>query len=529
MSSPADALEADAVRVRGATRGDVAARVTIAAIVAVSGILYATLAPSPDQWFLGYTGWRLTRGAVPYAGFADGNWPAAHWLHALSVALLGTTPYTWRIFDFALMLACVAFAAATVRALWGLRAARWMLGLYPALYVVLGRWFAGERDVVGAHLLFVALWFYWRGLTRGRAAWQLGTGALLGIAALVKPTFAVFGPLLAVHALLAVRRDLAPLGARAAHVVVVAAASAATLAAGFLALVLEGSDLREFWRLAVESVVVRFGNDTVSAAGTWHVFWRNVLVSWHWITVGAAVSLLVQLRRREPASAARNLLFPVLWVTGLATYLLQGQSLGYTLGVLYAATVPILCSGLGLVVFGPGTSRPRAAVLAVVVAIPVLGTAKKWSAEFPSSLAWLAGRRTAAAHYATFGAGDGLTAADAIALGEELRRVVPPDGTVLVWGRANAVNFLAQRAQPTRFHHNVTIMRRYLPPRLAAPWNAWFEQEVTARAPAACLVNESELDDTPPAPGSVTFLKRYLAEHYRRVRTVGESGLYLRR
>ena len=49
----------------------------------------------------------------------------------------------------------------------GPRGGRWLLVLYPALYVVLGRWFAGERDFVGAHLLFVALWFYWTGLTRG--------------------------------------------------------------------------------------------------------------------------------------------------------------------------------------------------------------------------------------------------------------------------------------------------------------------------------------------------------------------------
>ena len=50
----------------------------------------------------------------------------------------------------------------------------------------------------------------------------------------------------------------------------------------------------------------------------------------------------------------------------------------------------------------------------------------------------------------------------------------------------------------------------------------------SARAPVACVVNESELDETPPAPPSVPFLKQYLARHYRRVRTVGESGVYLR-
>lgn len=500
----------------------------VGAVIAASGVLYATLAPSPDQWFLGYTGWRLSEGAVPYVGFADGNWPAAHWLHALSVALLGTTRYTWRLFDFALMVACLGFAASTARSLWGPRAGWWLLGLYPPLYVVLGRWFAGERDVVGAHVLFVSLWCYWRGLSRRRPGWQLGTGAALALAALVKPTFAAFGPFLAAHALLAVRASMLPLAGRALHVAVAGLAAAAGVAAGFGLLLLQGADLGEFWELAVQSVVVRFGNDTVGPRGLAWMFFANFVGSWHWITAGAILGLGARLRRREPDGAARNLLFPAMWAAGLVTYATQGQGLGYTLGVAYAATVPILCSGLALLSVPAGPPAPR--VLAVaLLALPVVGTAKKWSTEFRSSVAWLAGRTTAASHYGRYGAGDGLSAADAEALAGELRALVPPGGTVLVWGRANALNFLAERPQPTRYHHNVTIMRRYLPAALADKWNARFQAEVTAAAPTVCVVNEQELDDAPPAPGSIAFLKRYLAERYRRVRTVGESGLYLRR
>jgi hypothetical protein len=465
---------------------------------------------------------------VPYIGFADGNWPGAHWLHALAASLLGTTPYTWRISDFVLMLVAVAFAARTVRALWGPRAGAWMLALYPPLYVVLGRWFAGERDIVGAHLLFVAIWFYWNGVERRRAGWQLGTGALIAAAALVKPTFAAFGPLLAAHALLAVPRDLLPLRARVAHVGVAGLAAAAGLLAGFGALRLEGTDLRSFWELAVESVVVRFGNDVVTGADMRRMLVQNFVGSWHWITAGALAGLAAQLRRPlKPDGLARNALFPVLWATGIVSFVAQGQALGYTLGVAYAATVPVLCSGLGLLSL-QGRRGWRAALVGLLLAVPVAGTAKKWSAEFRSSAAWLTGRSTAEQHRARYGAGDGMTAADAIAVAAELRRMVPEDGTILVWGRANAINFLAQRPQPTRFHHNVTIMRRYLPPHLATKWNAWFVREVEARAPEACVVNERELDDTSPAPASIPFLKGYLAEHYRRVRTVGESGLYLR-
>ncbi|GAO03340.1 glycosyltransferase family 39 protein [Anaeromyxobacter sp. PSR-1] len=511
------------------TRPATLAWAAIAVVTLASGVLYATLPPSPDQWFLGYTGWRLAEGDVPYTGFADGNWPGSHWLHALSVLLLGNTAYTWRVFDFALMVIAVAFAAATARSLWGPRAGRWLLGLYPPLYVVLGRWFAGERDIVGAHLLFVAIWFYWSGLVRGRARWQLGTGALIALAALVKPTFAAFGPLLALHCLGAVPGSMRRLRERIAHVAVAGAAAVGGVLAGFAALIAEGADLRQFWELAVQSVVVRYGSDTVGGATFLSMALQNFLRSWHFITAGAIAGLAARLARREPEGAARNLLFPTLWATGIVTYLAQGQALGYTLGVAYAATVPILCSGLGLLSLSPGMPRGRAVAVAALLAVPVLGTAKKWTGEFRSSVAWLTGRIDAATHYGAFGAGDGMSAAQAMALAAELKAAIPPGGTILVWGRANVVNFLAERPQPTRFHHNVTIMRRYLPARLADKWNGWFRDEVTAHAPQACVVNEGELDGTPPVPPSITFLERYLGEHYRRVRTVGESGLYLRR
>jgi len=507
-----------------------AGRIAGAVVVAASGLLYATLPPSPDQWFLGYTGWRMTEGAIPYQGFADGNWPACHALHAASVLLLGNTPYTWRVFDFGIMLVCTAFAALTARSLWGARAARWLLVLYPALYAVLGRWFAGERDVVGAHFLFVALWFYWTGITRRRAAWQVGTGALLALAVLVKPTFAVFGPLLALHALLAVRASLCPLRERLAHVLVAGGASIAALGAAFALLFAAGTPPQAFWELAVESIVVRYGNDAATSGAFLRTFLQYFAKHWHWISLGAVLGLGANLLRREPDSAARNLLFPTLWLTGLASYLAQAQGLGYTLGVSYAATIPILCSGLGLLSFrAPAARGWRRLVVVALVAVPILGTAKKWSAEFGSSVRWLTGRITAQEHYGGFDAGDGISAGEAIALAAELRRAVPEGGTILVWGRANVINFLAERPQPTRFHHNVVIMRRYLPERLAGKWNAWFHEEVEAARPAACLVNEAELDETPPVPGSIAFLRAYLAADYVRVRTVGLSGLYLRR
>jgi hypothetical protein len=261
------------------------------------------------------------------------------------------------------------------------------------------------------------------------------------------------------------------------------------------------------------------------AHGAW-IIGRN----WNWSFLATCAALAARLLRREEDGLARNLLFPVLGVTGVASFLLQAQGLGYTLAPIWAATVPILCSGLALL---PVESRrwPRlaAALSAVLLLLPVAGAAKKWSGQLGSSFAWLSGRISRDAHYAHWDAGDGLTAADVLALGAELERAVPPDGTVLVWGRANGVSFMARRAQPTRFHHNVTITRAYLPQPLASRWNDRFRSELEAKAPAYCLVNLGELTFPPPQPESATFLAQYLASEYELVRKVGDDALYRRR
>ena len=99
----------------------------------------------------------------------------------------------------------------------------------------------------------------------------------------------------------------------------------------------------------------------------------------------------------------------------------------------------------------------------------------------------------------------------------------------VVEGRANAINFLAQRPQATRFHHNVTIMRS-LPEDLAKRWYAWFREDLERTKPEACLVNQREVAEfSDPLPEPLAFLKSFLERDYEPVRVVGDSMLYLRR
>ena len=494
----------------------------------VAGALYRTLPPSPDQWLFDYTGWMVLQGAIPYETFVDGNWPACHWLHALSTLLFGNTPYSWRTLDFMLMAGSTLVLSDLLQRLWGRAAGIWVLFLYPCLYVVSGQWFAGQRDIVGANLCFAALWCYWRGLTERRLGWQVGTGLVLAFCTLIKPTFALLGLALGLHALVSAWAGSWRVRDAILQVAVAGIASFVGLALGFFALTLQGTSMENFYEAAVQWVLLRYDSNTVDLA---EALRRAAWANRDWVVVGAALSLALRLGCEGRRRLSANLLFPAMWLAAIVSYFMQAQALSYTLGFSYAATVPILCSGLALAsasVSGGSGLRRIAATACVLIAIA--GTAKRWSNQFAGPALWLSGRISAAEHQNRYQVGDGIPAGEAYRLASELAELVPAEGSILVWGRANVISFLAQRPQPTRFHHNVAITPPFIPDDLKERWYARFREDLERAKPEACLVNQRELGwegDRPSEP--VAFLRSFLERHYEPVRAVGESVLYLRR
>jgi len=212
--------------------------------------------------------------------------------------------------------------------------------------------------------------------------------------------------------------------------------------------------------MGVESVILRFDVDRPSVAEILSSGAAFAFRCWHWILGLGMLSFLwhvVHGRRRELAS---NLLFPALWATGLLSYIVQVKGLPYTLGAVFAATVPILCSGLGLSSERISSAQGWRKLLVIgIVMLTLGGTVKKWAGTFGSSVEYLTGQVAAEEHYGKYIADDGMTTWEAISLARELGELVPEDGTIFVWGRANVINFLSKRPQPTRFHHNVILVR----------------------------------------------------------------------
>ena len=547
------------------TKTEVTAVVAIAILIAAAGVLYVTVPPSPDQWFLDYTGWMVTRGAVPYETFTDGNWPCCHWSHAISTALFGRNEFSWRLFDFLVMLACTLGGVHLLRTLYGRAAAFWMLVLYPCLYVCQGYWFAGQRDVLGGHLCFLVFWFYWcakpsrdgsKTVTRegeapaepktqktqarqeprppglelrsGSLKWHVGTGACIATATLLKPTFAAVGLLLVCSAAIGVYARTWRFRVAALHIGVAGLASFAWIGVGFLVLTLQGTSLSMFWEMAVDNISLRFGTAAPPTAEILRRAAWYTITCWHWIVAIAVLGVAIGFRTGGRKELEANTLFLLMWVVGLVSYIVQVTGLVYTMGVMYAALIPLMCVGLGWMTEQLiDTDGWRRYVALSVLLLAIAGTAKKWSSSFSDSLGYLTGRISAPEYLGRSSVGDGITTWEAMQLARELRQLVPEDGSVLVWGRANAINYLAGRVQPTRFHHNVVLIQPGIPPRLEDRWNRWFRDDLERSHPEFCVVNLTELtNDSGPSPPSAVFLEKFLEQYYDSVRKIGRSMLY---
>ncbi len=158
------------------------------------------------------------------------------------------------------------------------------------------------------------------------------------------------------------------------------------------------------------------------------------------------------------------------------------------------------------------------------------GTAKKWYTQHGDTVRMYAGSMSRAEFDAGHSVGDGIDVASALELSAELQSVVPLGGTVLVWGRANAINVLSRRPQPTRFFHNVMLYDAGRPEDLGQRFDRWFKEDLESSRPEYCLVNREEFAYYgDPWPPSVSFLDAFLSDNYDAVRTVGESVLYRRK
>jgi 4-amino-4-deoxy-L-arabinose transferase-like glycosyltransferase len=291
--------------------------------------VYAHVPPSPDDTDIDYMGWMLLRGGVQYVDFIDMNWPGGVWLHALSTLLFGTNLMSWRILDFAIAIVAMILLYDLIARAYGRTAATWLAFIYPAIYVTLGIWMAGQRDAVAGHGLIVAMAAHARAWERQQLRWQALAGLALGLSILVKPTIGFAGPLLVLHGIVwsirgaGVMRALVhgAIAGASALLVLIGALGVQLLQGAPLEAVIEGGYLLN--RLAHNIATVEERNVFIGM--------RNVtLVILHWVTALAiAGCALLMIDRGRSLANKTLLLVPI--AAGVINYYVQLKYFEYHL------------------------------------------------------------------------------------------------------------------------------------------------------------------------------------------------------
>jgi len=454
----------------------------------ISGALYLTLPPHSDQSAHDYMGWRLLQGDVPYHDFLDRDWPGTLWVHALSTALFGNHVWSWHALDFALLAGSAFFLQDLLKRSVGKLAAAFSLLLYPLFYAGLSRWFSGQHDMTGAQLLLGTVWFHVRGYTTKDWRWQLGTGAFLAAAMLDKPTLGILGATLATQALL-VRT---PLRRVLGHTAVAAGAAIGTLLMALLALLAEGCALREVIDgLFVSNLYEQYADPFPLKTLALTLFQVH-LEWWPLLTLGGGVASVWIFRR--PNRSIGTTVLPLLWISGVLSYLIQRRGYPYHLSACFPALVGLLAIALERAwAFRPtactvlGWNRAAATVALIVL---LVGGRKLYANYGALPLALL--RQDLSVHWSRFSDGDGLTVADAVVIARRLERSVPVGETVLLLGTDRSINFLSRRAQSTRFYDGPFQFTLRPPLPMAKRWLTLLESDLGSTTASVCLIRRTE-------------------------------------
>ena len=138
-----------------------------------------------------YAAWLESQGAVPYRDVFDMNFPGAHLLHRLVLALFGAGDWGFRGFDL-LWLTLTAALILGYCGKFGVRSAGAAALLFAIYHLAGGAWRAGQRDFLLCALLLAGLWGVAQAWGSGNLSALVAGGVSFGAAALVKPQALLF-------------------------------------------------------------------------------------------------------------------------------------------------------------------------------------------------------------------------------------------------------------------------------------------------------------------------------------------------
>lgn len=216
----------------------VACRLAAVAILAVGLAAYLRISwrweLMHDMQVLHYVSFLIDKGWAPYRQIGDMNMPGAYLFEGWALHVFGSSDLGWRLYDF--LLCAVAIAAMVSIA----RPYDWLSGFiagctFTLVHAADGPVNAGQRDQLMAVLLLVSYAFCFESVRR-RSSWPMAAASFCaGMAASVKPTLLLAGPVLFALALWRLRKIRVKLAPYVLWMLIGFLASAA-LVLGFLLL-----------------------------------------------------------------------------------------------------------------------------------------------------------------------------------------------------------------------------------------------------------------------------------------------------
>ena len=164
-----------------------------------------------DMQVIHYVSFLIDRGWAPYRQIGDMNMPGAYLVEGWALHFFGSSDLGWRLYDFTLSGVLIAAMIAIARRY------DWLAGLVAGGTFMLthgaeGPRNAGQRDQVMAVALMAGYAFCFEALRRRKTWPMLFFGLAVALAAAIKPTLALAGPLLLALAVVELRREKVPVG-----------------------------------------------------------------------------------------------------------------------------------------------------------------------------------------------------------------------------------------------------------------------------------------------------------------------------
>lgn len=504
------------------------------AYTAVLGALYVVTPPSPDLSIFDYIGWRVLSGDTLYVDVIEQNWPGAMWLHTLSVWLFGNHLWSFRLFDYALMVAgaCGLFLLGASSGM------RWTgfiaVPLYQMMYVTSSPWLTGQRDIVAGHVLILLAVLYLRAGMASRIRWMCVFGAGMALVVMTRPTYLLFPLCLIGFNLMARYRDPEVRQAIVKDGAVALLAFLATLAAIATYGAYTGG-LQGWYEAAVVYNLSAYSG-TASFKEVFSTLVSTVF-SWHWYYAFSILGFVLWLVHGRGDTL---LALSCIVLTALVSFVVQGKAFGYHLAVVLP--VLALLSAQSIAWACDAINRRREPVILMVAVLVLLiaaaGSVKKMYSSFRLQGQYLSGQINRQSYLDQTGYDfEGMTLGDAVSVSTYLGSHSTNQDTVLVWNRGIIVNFLSERRSPVPYATIGMLHQFRHTSELSTAWLSRLERVLECSPPkylilgAKAVVTQSAMADSTaqsaPLHPADAILAKAISNQYRPEGTIGGAHLWM--